>query len=312
MALEQTYSAALADRMPSIRDNSLDMGKERWLDVDGIRTRYFDKGAGEPVVFFHGGNIGAGGAATIWELNVPALSRQFNAIAVDRLGQGYTDNPKCDDDYSMHASVQHSAAFLRKLGKGPYHLVGHSRGGYVVARIALEYPELVKTCTIISSGSLSPGFTENGAYLGKPPLPKRTRESVRWIYERYSYNIKIVTEDWLDKAIAINTTERDKKAVHKMFEEGLDKKLFMPDLNRQRAETHRWILQRGIPCPTLVVWGYNDRTAIFENGKQLIEMLMRKQPKTEVRIFNRSGHFVYREHPEAFNGMLLDYVAQHS
>jgi pimeloyl-ACP methyl ester carboxylesterase len=62
----------------------------------------------------------------------------------------------------------------------------------------------------------------------------------------------------------------------------------------------------------LVVWGYNDRTAIFENAKLLIEMLMDKQPLTEMRLFNRTGHFVHRERFEAFNGMLADYIAQHT
>jgi hypothetical protein len=37
---------------------------------------------------------------------------------------------------------------------------------------------------------------------------------------------------------------------------------------------------------------------------QLIELFMRKQRDTEVRIFNRSGHFVMREHPGAFNRLI--------
>ncbi len=30
------------------------MQGERFIDVNGIRTRYFEKGTGEAVVFFHG------------------------------------------------------------------------------------------------------------------------------------------------------------------------------------------------------------------------------------------------------------------
>ena len=74
---------------------------------------------------------------------------------------------------------------------------------------------------------------------------------------------------------------------------------------------HRWLLERGMPCPTLVAWGYNDPAADLANGMQLIELFMKKQRDTEVRIFNRSGHFVMREHPAAFNRLIDTYVDAH-
>lgn len=296
-----------------LRSTSTDMGEARFLDVGGIRTRYFEYGAGERLVFFHGGNFGSpGGSSTarVWAPNFVPLAAQLNAISVDRLGQGYTDNPKSDADYTMHAVVQHAAAFLQALGKGPYHLAGHSRGGYVVCRLALEYPELAKSCIIVSSGTLAPGVPHEHIIHANPPSPRLSREAVRWGYERYSYNPKIVSEEWIDDTYNAAITERNRTAMRKMVDEGLGKKLFLPQLGRQKAECHRWIIERGMPCPTLVVWGSNDPSAQIDDAKRLIEMLMLKQRRTEVRIFNRAGHFVYREHPEAFNGMLLDYVLQ--
>ena len=106
-------------------------------------------------------------------------------------------------------------------------------------------------------------------------------------------------------------TERNKVAVAKMNKEGLSRKQFLPQLAKQRAETHRWLLERGMPCPTLVVWGYNDPAAQLENGMQLVELFMEKQRDTEVRIFNKSGHFVMREHPAAFNRLIDTYVSAH-
>jgi len=297
------------------KPTSADMGPELWMDVGGIHTRYFDQGEGEPIVMIHGAQVGASDGASsakTWALNFSVLKAWRNVIAFDKLGQGYTDNPKTDLEYTMHAIVQHAVGFLDKLGKGPYHLCGHSRGGYVVARIALERPDLVKTVICVSSGTLSPGTTRTRIVHKDPPQPQLTRESIRWFCERYSYNPKIVTEDWLDGSIAIAQTERNKIAVHKMNEEGLGRKQFLPQLFRQRNECHRWLLERGMPCPTLVIWGYDDPAADLANGMQLIELFMHKQRDTEVRIFNKSGHFVMREHPAAFNRCLDAYVEFHS
>jgi pimeloyl-ACP methyl ester carboxylesterase len=257
-----------------------------------------------------GAGDGASSAKT-WALNFPVLKAWHNVIAFDKLGQGYTDNPKSDADYTMHAIVQHAIGFLDRLGKKPYHVVGHSRGGYVVSRLSLERPDLVKTCICVSSGTLSPGTTRTRIVHKDPPQPQLTRESIRWFCERYSYNPKIVTEDWLDGSVAIAQTERNKIAVAKMNKEGLSRKQFLPRLAKQKAETHRWLLERGMPCPTLVVWGYNDPAADIENGMQLIELFMEKQRDTEVRIINKSGHFVMREHPAAFNRLIDNYVSPH-
>lgn len=288
------------------RPEQLDMGPEKWIDVDGIRTRYFDQGQGQPVAFFHGANYGGvdGSSARIWDMNFVPLAKFFNVIAVDRLGQGLTDNPKTDRDYTMDASVKHSARFLQLLGKGPYHLVGHSRGGYLVARLALEYPELVASCNCVSSGTLSPGTVRNHIVHAKLPGWSR-RAALRASYERYSFDPRIVTERLLDDCEVVLNAEKTQIAVRKM-EEGLEARLFFPELGRQRRETQRWLLERGMPCPTLITWGYRDPTAVIENGKQLIEMFMKKQRNTVVNLFNRSGHFVYREYAAQFNR------AQHS
>jgi pimeloyl-ACP methyl ester carboxylesterase len=93
----------------------------RWLDVDGIRTRYFEAGKGEPIVFIYGGNFGTGDSASsayTWNNQIAPLSEHFHAITFDKLGQGETDNPK-NDDYTMAAVVRHAAAFIRALKLPP-------------------------------------------------------------------------------------------------------------------------------------------------------------------------------------------------
>lgn len=291
------------------------MGPEHFAEIEGIRTRYFEAGAGAPVAFFHGGNLGVpGGAASArtWDPIFERLAPHCRVVAIDRLGQGLTDLPLSDADYTMTASARHAAAFLRAHGEGPYHLVGHSRGGHLVCRVAIEAPELVRTCTIVSSGTLSPGQVRNHIVHAKPPHPADGREGLRWFYERYSFNPSVVTEAWLDEAEALARTENHRTAVRKMEDEGLAAAVFFPSLMKERARTHRFLLEQGLHCPTLVPWGLQDPTADPENGKLLIEMLMHKQPLTEARYFNRAGHFVFREQPAAFALMLRRFVAAYA
>lgn len=306
-----TDNMIYAPRSPAMSNQ---MGAEKWLDVNGIRTRYFDQGMGERIVFIHGVQMGTtdgSSSAGVWDLNFCPLAAKYNVISLDRLGQGYTDNPKSDSDYTMHASVQHVIAFLDKLGKKPYNLVGHSRGGYIVTRITMERPDLVRTCTCVSSGTLSPGTTRTHIATKGRPQPEWTRESVRWYLERYSYNPKIVTEEWLDYSLTIAMLDKSQQAMARMYAGGLLKKQFAPQLLVQRNETLRWLVEKGMPCPTLIVWGRQDPGAQLEAGLQLVELFMKHQRQTEWRMYNRSGHFVYREHPASFNRALDGFLGQH-
>ena len=275
----------------------------KYVDVDGIGTRYFEKGEGEPMVLVHGGHMGtfAADLADDWDTNFDALSRHYRVYALDKLGMGFTDNPKTDDSYTIQAQTDHVSRFMETLGIGPAHLCGHSRGGYLVTRLALQHPEQCRSCIIVDSGTLSPGAGRNEIVHADPPLPLRSRECHRWVFERYSYSAACVTEGWLDIAVEAAHTPKYEEAVRKMSDEGLMATKFLPDLQRDLEETHRWLLDRGLQRPTLMLWGYNDPTAPLSQGMALMEFLTARERRTYLHIFNESGHFCYREHPEAFN-----------
>ncbi len=275
----------------------------KYVDVDGIRTRYFEKGEGEPMVLVHGGHMGtfAADLADDWDTNFDVLSRHYRVYALDKLGMGFTDNPKTDDGYTIQAQTDHVSRFMETLGIGPAHLCGHSRGGYLVTRLALQHPEQCRSCIIVDSGTLSPGAGRNEIVHADPPLPLRSRECHRWVFERYSYSPACVTDGWLDIAVEAAHTPKYEEAVRKMSDEGLLATKFLPGLQRDLEETHRWLLDRGLQRPTLMLWGYNDPTAPLSQGMALMEFLTARERRTYLHIFNESGHFCYREHPEAFN-----------
>ncbi len=290
----------------------MNQADEKYVDVDGVRTRYFEKGSGETVVLFHGGNFGSNEAADCsldWNLNFDALAKWFHVVAVDKLGQGMTDNPKSDEDYTMAAVVRHALATLETLKLGNVHLVGHSRGGYLVARMTLERADLVKSVIPVDTNTLAPGVGRNEIVHANAPEPRLSRESQRWVYERYSYAYDHITDDLIDDCVAIAHQPKYLEAVDKMEVQGLKANVFLAQHARQKEQTLGWIRDRGFQRPTLLVWGYNDPTATLDQGMRLMELMAGSERRTQMHIINEAGHFSYREHPPEFNEVLRGFIA---
>ena len=286
------------------------MSEAKFIDVDGIRTRYFMTGEGAPLVLFHGGNFGSRNlaeSACDWELNIQGLSQWYRVFAVDKLGQGYTDNPK-DDDYSMAAVVRHAHGFLAALGLEDVHVVGHSRGGYLVCRLTLDHPERIRSCVIVDSNTLAPGIPRSEIVLANPPEPRLSRESQRWIIERYSYGTGHITESWLDEVRAVAGLPKSREALEKMEAGGLGSSCFMPRLARDKEDTFAQLRDQGMRRPTQVIWGYNDPTATLAQGQALFDVIAATQRHARMVVLNEAGHFSFREQVEAFNHSLRGFI----
>ncbi len=282
------------------------LSNEKYVDVGGISTRYFEKGSGEPLILLHGSNFGAdlsSDCAANWSRNFDGLAEWAHVFVLDRLGQGYTDNPKRIEDYTMAAVVDHVAEFIRTLGLKHVHLVGHSRGGYVSCRTSLDYPELIKTCVIIDSGTLAPGMGRMDTVMANPPEPRLTKESQRWVLQRYSYGYEHIDDEWLDALTAVAATPKYQEALTIVGDSP-----FSSHLSKQKSETLGLIRDRGMRKPTLVNWSFNDPTATIEQGHELFKLIAQGESRSQMHIFNESGHFTYREHPKEFNDVLRCWV----
>jgi 2-hydroxy-6-oxonona-2,4-dienedioate hydrolase len=62
--------------------------------------------------------------------------------------------------------------------------------------------------------------------------------------------------------------------------------------------------------PTLLAWAYNDPTATIDQGHSLFNLIAGSTPDSRMYIYNRAGHFSYREHPAEFNDMLRGFVGR--
>lgn len=101
---------------------------------------------GIPVVFIHG-NFSS---STFWEEAMLALPPAYRGIAPDLRGYGGTEDLLIDATRGARDWSDDLKALSDELGDQPAHLVGWSLGAAVVMQFFLDYPELVRSLTLVS------------------------------------------------------------------------------------------------------------------------------------------------------------------
>jgi len=118
----------------------------KFLELDGARIHYLDKGSGPPIVLVHGlgGQMGNFAYGVIEQ-----LINDFRVVVIDRPGSGYSTRAS-DEGAHLGAQAAYVAQFIRKLGLERPLLVGHSLGGAISLRVALDHPETISGLALIA------------------------------------------------------------------------------------------------------------------------------------------------------------------
>lgn len=281
----------------------------KFVDVDGIRTRYYEDGDGETLVLVHGGDYGYASSLYSWSLNFAALSERFHVIAYDKVGQGFTAAPRSDADYTWESLYRHFRGFLRAVGVRRAYLCGHSRGALPVTWMALDEPDLVQGLVIVDSSTLAPDDEAYSAGTFYEDLERRTPPGPPTVdVERMrtaanSFGSDHATDAFCQRLVEAAIQPGLQQAKQRM--QVLHKTVWLPDLNRYRAEALRRIDGSGLAMPTLIVWGADDPSARLPLSYRLYDRIRARTDRASLHVFNRAGHFSFREAPEDFNRLLL-------
>jgi 2-hydroxy-6-oxonona-2,4-dienedioate hydrolase len=324
--LPEVASAAVA--APNSRDPKL-MGQAKFVDVGGIHTRYFEGGTGEALVLVHGGQWPSSASADGWAPIFDHLAARFHVYALDKLGMGFTDNPKTDADFTMDSITQHVYGFIKAMDIDRCVVLGHSRGALPVARIACDHPELVSHLVILDSNTLAPDDPNTPDRIDPEPdrkMPTRDEFRAAAIGSRQSIRKDFLTDAYVDAEYRILQLPKIKE-VDRRFREARDNWVRAnPELVKQhplwtrnmgattwwmyktKYETLDKIKAGRLKAPTIIVWGYDDPTAPYALGVNLMETMSKIVPRTELHIINQSGHLVMAEHPEEVSRLVTGFV----
>jgi pimeloyl-ACP methyl ester carboxylesterase len=288
-----------ATASPNWRDTDWDRELKR-IEVEGVEANYIDVGSGdeEPVLLVHG----LGGQWQNWLENIPRLAQNRRVVAMDLPGFGLTPEPD-DGEITIPGYGRWVNTLADKLGLGQVEFVGNSMGGYIAAEVAIQFPERVSRLVLVSAAGISSAETLQAPILTvarvATAVTTNTAASHRGLAARP-----------LTRHAALALVARHPRLLKAdLAYEGFFKGAGKPGFDAALRACLDYDFRDRLPdvkVPTLVVWGEKDSIIPVRDADEF-ERLIEDSRKV---VMKDTGHIPMAERPQAFNDVLVDFLAE--
>lgn len=252
---------------------------ERTINVRGIETHLFEAGspAAPPLLYLHGTNLG-----NLWLEYHQRLAQHFHLFAPDTPGFGLTQRPDWMRDMSDY--ILYFRDVLDTLGLDRPNIVGHSLGGWMGVEVAVWFPERVGKLVLSNAAGIrvkgAPAadlFAMNPQELfttvfddpaaGAPLIPAEM--SFDYIIDQFRQRTTLASLAWNPR--------------------------YDPKLERR--------LER-VQCPTLIIWGENDRLIPAVYGERYQQLIAGAKRVT----LQGTGHMPMFEKPAEWSEQITTFL----
>lgn len=262
----------------------------KFIEVDGVRLHYVEKGEGEPLVLLHG-NTTMGMDFTLSGL-VDMAAEHYRVIVFDRPGYGYSERPRTTMwDAEAQARLLHGA--LQKMRVHRPIVMGQSWGVLPALALALNFPESVRSL-VLASGYFYP--------TARPDVPLGSQPAVPIVGDimRYTISPLMLRMNWpfmLKREFTpAPVAESMKKLPVWMALRPLQIRasaeefaFVIPDAMKLSKRYHE------LQLPIVLVDGSGDR---LDYNSKHADRFHAELPHTEQRIIEGAGHMVHHIAPE--------------
>lgn len=270
------------------------------FNFNATTSIYYDcYGSGESAaIFVHG----FGDTRETWEPVVPFLEKGCRLFLIDLRGSGLSSKPR-DCLYALSDHVQIIMAFLRDRGLKHVSLVGHSLGGAIVLKLALELALqadlTLEKLILIDSAGLPQGIP---SFVRIPSLPLVGPLVIYGVPARLQAFVSIRPLYKVRGAYSASRSLRYKRSIRS------------PGGARALVVTARGIIaDRHVPwvsdianllCPTLIIWGNEDPAIPVAHAYQLEKMIA----NAELFVVPSCGHVPQEEAPDIVGPLISKFL----
>jgi len=311
-----------------------------FVEANGIRHHFVEKGTGPLVLMLHGFPE----TSHTWRHQIDAVAAAgYRAVAPDVRGYGETDAPRDVKDYLLRTLVDDATAIVRALGEKQAVVVGHDWGASIAWECARTHPESFRAVVAMSVplpmrppapptaifAKRFPGSFFYMLYFQEADRPEKEleadpRRTLRLIYQAASGEAATPGQGFAFKPPGAGLlegmadtpvlppwlTEHDLDVLEAAFR----RSGFRGPLNRYRAMDLDWAeseatADRPVTVPALFIAGDRDMTVIL--AKNSLDRMQERVPQLRrVLMIPGAGHWIGEERPREVNDALVAFLRQ--
>jgi pimeloyl-ACP methyl ester carboxylesterase len=165
-------ATAIVNRQLAEKARSDNPPQGQFIDIDGVRLHYVERGDGRPLVLFHGN----GSMIQDFESSglIDLAAENYRVIVFDRPGFGHSLRPR-NIVWTPEAQADLFMKALDRLHVQHAIVLGHSWGASVAVALAIKHPSCVEAL-VLASGVLFPDCPRRRGG------PFGTRDTGAWRY----------------------------------------------------------------------------------------------------------------------------------
>lgn len=250
-----------------------------FADLGVGRIRYAERPRdGTPILLIHG----FGGDLDNWLFNIDALAEVAPVYALDLPGHG--QSVKAIDAPGLDLLVGTLVEFMDHLGIRSAHLVGHSMGGLIAGRTAIDHPGRVASLTLVCSAGLGPEI--NADYI-EGFVTAASRKDLKPMLHHLFADKSVVSRSMVDDLLKYKRIDGVQD-----YLQALSAGLFEGGAQAVRIADGL----EALDIPLLVIWGAEDEIIPAAHAGAV--------PRAEVVVIDGAGHMVQMEQAARVNDLI--------
>ena len=292
---------------------------EGFSENNGVKIFYRDYGPvdGDPILMVHG----LGAQLVHWPPHLITFlqAHNFRPITYDNrdvgLSSRFLGTPSfvldyikyflrlpIKSEYTIDDMANDGAKLLETLNIKQAHVLGTSMGGMIAQIISAQYPQKVKSFTLIASTASAPSPINAPSKAVRDLMLERSKNPNASVEEVIKREIKFVSLIGMEGRV-VDTPEFREETI-KNLDRAQDGSGYARQLLSILASKDRLKKIQKIKAPTLIIHGKQDPMIRLKNAYKMHKLI----PHSKLKIIDDMRHLIEPEILLQFEGDLLDHL----